>query len=216
MYVSTAHVLRRFAQKMAQSPVNLDDPMHMSPEARAKFDASGAAGGAGGAVPVAPTELPDGTANGGFPSLSAKPSTATRIEQARQSGLATQKTPYSQIVRGGRQALEAGRDAAGRLGNTLYDNADVVGGGVLGAGALYALARAMQSEEDRKKRTPMLMPALGAIGGGVGLPMLMSMLAHNTATGNINNTSQAPAQAGGGLNPSNMGPSGPRSPVMPA
>ena len=54
-------------------------------------------------------------------------------------------------------------------------------GAGLGGGALYGLSRLLQSEEDRKKKTPVLAPALGAVAGGVALPALIAALYGNKA-----------------------------------
>ena len=93
-------------------------------------------------------------------------------------------------------AANKGLEGITGAAKSLYNNATptnlglAAAGAGLGGGALYGLSRLLQSEEDRKKKTPVLAPALGALGGAVTAPMLAALI------GRYMNPSNGPAMPG--------------------
>ena len=85
----------------------------------------------------------------------------------------------SSLQGAGGQAKALGQQA---LSHATPKNLGLAAAGAgLGGGALYGISRLLQSEEQRKKKTPVLAPALGAVAGGVALPALIAALYGNKA-----------------------------------
>lgn len=169
MFVSDVQVLRRFAQKLAASGGGGD----ASPEI---------ANDAGGDVNLneLPMSLPGQGHNNepSAPKAEKGPSTAAKIEMGRNKGVGVQSSMLGRAM----GALRQAREGATELGQKAFNNATpanlgyAAAGAGLGGGALYGLSRLLQSDEQRKKKTPVMAPALGAVAGGVALPLLMEAL----------------------------------------
>lgn len=162
MFVSDVQVLRRFTQKLAAL------------KAAEEFDVK-----PGEAANPAELSLPQGHDRAPeAPKVEKRLPVAENIEKGRQRGHAVQNSVLGKTMGAMRQAREGVTGAA----KSLYNNATpanlglAAAGAGLGGGALYGLSRLLQSEEDRKKKTPVLAPALGAAAGGVALPLLMEAL----------------------------------------
>jgi hypothetical protein len=123
---------------------------------------------------------------------------AENIEKGRQRGHAVQNSVLGKTM----GALRQAREGATALGQKAWNNATptnlglAAAGAGLGGGALYGISRLLQSEEDRKKKTPVLAPALGAVGGAALLPIIAALLSRGGAKPlNMDgfNTSNGPA-----------------------
>lgn len=165
MYVSTAQVLRRFAQKVASRGIR---PFDMDAEELAAHEAYMA------------SKAEKAKADAAKP-VAQKPGTLEQlVSGARDLGgraVAGARNLGGQAVAGARDLGGKALDTGKALGGAVMENpgyAAMGAGG--GAAALYGLARMLQSEEDRKKRQPVVAPALGAVGGAVALPALMAAL----------------------------------------
>ena len=169
MFVSDVQVLRRFAKKLAATGGGGDATPEMSNDAGGDVDLN-----------EKPLLLPGQSHNNepAAPKVEKGPSTAAKIEMARNKGVGVQNSMLGKTMGALRQAREGVTGAA----TSLYNNATpanlgyAAAGAGLGGGALYGISRLLQSEEDRKKKTPMVAPAVGAVAGGVALPLLMEAL----------------------------------------
>lgn len=150
MFVSDVRVLRRFAQKLASISPELDKLQNTQLEPSKK---------------QGPEEAPRGMFGYG---KSTDKYTNMVDDVTRKPGI------MDHINTGVGHAVDAGK--------SLYNNATpanlglAAAGAGVGGGALYGLVRMLQSEEERKKKTPVMAPALGAVAGGVALPALVAAL----------------------------------------
>lgn len=169
MFVSDVQVLRRFAQKLAASGGGGEGKPEIANDA-------------GGDVNLneLPMSLPGQGHNNepAAPKVEKRLPVAENIEKGRQRGYTAQNSVLGKTMGALRQAREGVTGAA----TSMYNNATpenlgyAAAGAGLGGGALYGLSRLLQSDEQRKKKTPMLAPAVGAVAGGVALPLLMEAL----------------------------------------
>lgn len=162
MFVSDVQVLRRFTQKLAAT------------KAAADFDVK-----PGEAAAPAEMELPQGHDRApDAPKAEKGPSTSAKIEMGRNRGVKVQNSMLGKAM----GALRQAREGATALGQKAFANATpenfgyAAAGAGLGGSALYGLSRLLQSEEEKKKKTPVVAPALGAVGGAVALPLIVEAL----------------------------------------
>jgi len=79
-------------------------------------------------------------------------------------------------------AANKGLEGITGAAKSLYNNATpanlglAAAGAGLGGGALYGLSRLLQSDEEKKKKTPIMAPALGAVGGAALLPIIAALM----------------------------------------
>lgn len=178
MHVSTAKVLRRFAQKFASVSPELDKLETAQLEAKPAKQPAKVQG---------PQEAPrTGMAGKSTDRILNAVEEATRKPSLMHSALS-----------GIDSAVGSAQDMGKSLGGLMMSSPGVsaVGAGLGGVG-LYGLARLLQSEESRKKRRPVLAPALGAVGGAVALPALIAALSGNKTPAAAATSEKAPA---GGL-----------------
>lgn len=213
MYVSTAKVLKRFAEKVAARR-----PFDMDKEETAAYEKSRADKATEAKTDKpAPAPAAEKTTHKGYspgldkldrPLVSAKPA-GPAVPPAGDK--------YKKMIdsvsrpRGIYDAVSDGLGnvvgGAKNIGGLMMEQPGIAAlGAGTGASALYAISRLMQSEEERKKRQPIVAPALGAVGGAALAPLLASMLAHRNLNANIATTDQSPSRPGMSSHPTSNRP----------
>lgn len=194
MYVSTAKVLRKFAEKVAgRRPFDMDE-QETAAYARSRAAKAQAASDAATAKSVAKEDSAsrgikpnvDTTYNAAADSVRKQNPLEADVNSALgargRGGVALAPLPpemstpewlQRKLLRAAGGVVDAGKSVGGLV--AASPGYAALGAGLGGAG-LYGLARMLQSEEDKKKRQPMLAPALGAAGGAVALPALLAAL----------------------------------------